>query len=253
MTHVARRIPSSSSLETRNLFRVSFAFWFICGVTTQQEDRRQIIESSRRLGLALDEAQAGRLGRFLDAVLVRNRQLNLTAARSFADALRILVRPALALGRLGLPSPRLVVDLGSGNGFPGIVVAVAWPRARVLLVERRGKKADAIADALMKSDIRNASAVRSDGRVLARQCPEVSAATDLVTVRGVGPLAPTTRVAAPWLAPGGRIVHWKAEVLDDRERAEGQRVAAALGLEVMPDTPFERGTFVVYRKPEAPA
>ncbi|MHC5009611.1 MAG: 16S rRNA (guanine(527)-N(7))-methyltransferase RsmG [Planctomycetota bacterium] len=192
---------------------------------------------------------------YLERVLRRNAEVNLTAARDLGEAVDVLALTALAVGKVwsASPPPRLVVDLGSGNGLPGVVAALAWPSARVLLVERRRKKAAAVAACVGDSGIANAETVACDGRELLAHRPEVAAAVDLVTIRAVGTLERTTRIAVPWLAPGGRIAHWKGERLTPAEQEAGHALARAAGLRVAPELRFPDAygpaRIVIYERP----
>jgi 16S rRNA (guanine527-N7)-methyltransferase len=187
---------------------------------------------ARLRGYPDDDVSVRRLLAYLVALCEFKPSLNLTAARSLEEAAEVLAVTALVVVRAwdGPTPPRRAVDLGSGNGFPGVAVAVAWPDCRVLLVERRAKKARAIESCLRTAGIRNAEPVACDGRELLREVPDVAGRVDLVTARAVGTLEEVTRIAAPWLAPGGRIVHWKGESLDEAERAAGRAAALAAGL-----------------------
>lgn len=166
--------------------------------------------------------------------LVDHPRPNLTAARSVEDAVRVLVVPSLAVAEAWppmRPAPRLVVDIGSGNGFPGLAAAALWPTARVHLVERRQRKAAALAEHVAAGGFADRVTVHAaDARELLTEVHGLVAAADLVLVRAVGPMGDTTRLAAPFVAPGGRLVHWKGPGLGREELAEGRRVAAGLGL-----------------------
>ena len=135
------------------------------------------------------------------------------------------------------------MDLGTGNGLPGIAAALLWPGARTILVDRREKKIRAVERCLALAGLPpSIVGVACDGRELSRNGPDLVRAVDLVTVRAVGDLASTTREAAPWLARGGRIVHWKAAALDAVERAAGDAMARSLRLEALPDVEFTLGS-----------
>ena len=179
--------------------------------------------------------------RYVEAVLAESEHVNLTGAKTLDVALDVLAidsLPVVLAGRLSRGAPRVAVDLGTGNGLPGVVVALAWPNCRVLLVERRAKKAAAVARCLAVVGIRNAEAVAVDGRELLKHDPSLRLGIDLVTVRAVGDLAPTTKEAAPWIARGGRIVHWKPDALSAEERAAGLSTAKGLGLVALDDVEF---------------
>lgn len=196
--------------------------------------------TARSRGYPADDATLRRLVAYLEAVVDANRRVNLTGARTLDAAVDVLALSALAVTRAWASEqpPSRIVDLGTGNGLPGVAAALAWPDAHVLLVERRGKKAAAVAACLARVGVENAEALSLDARDLLRQRPDLSGTIDLVTVRAVGPLAETVRVAAPWLASGGRIAHWKGSRLDDGERQDGKRAAAAAGLRLLDELTF---------------
>lgn len=221
---------------------------------TLQEAAERLTSVAQERGLAWPPGSALRLARYLAAVVRTSADVNLTAAKDLAQAVEVLGVPSLALGRgwpAGRPAPRLVVDLGSGNGLPGVVAALAFPAARVMLVERRAKKARAIEACLREVGLTNAVAPPLDGRELLKAHPNVRRAVDLVLARGVGSLAEVTRVVAPWLAAGARLLQWKAADLDAAERQEGEREAKKAGLVLMNDEVFDPpqpgpGRLVVY-------
>jgi 16S rRNA (guanine527-N7)-methyltransferase len=197
------------------------------------EALRRLRTAAAESGGPLEGGVLERVVAYLEKVLREGRDLNLTAARTLAEAVDVLALSSLAV-RAAWPAdrdpPRRVVDLGTGNGFPGVVAALLWPGARVLLVERRAKKATAVAACCAAVGIGNAEAVPCDGRDLLRERPEVRAGVDLATARAVGTLEETIRIAAPWLAPGGVIAQWKGANLSAEESAAGERAARGAGL-----------------------
>lgn len=117
-----------------------------------------------------------------------------------------------------------VVDLGSGGGLPGLVLAWALPGRRVLLIDRRQKRTDFLARAISRLGWHHVE-VRC-GEV-ARLVDEVRTGAvesfDVVTARGFGPPVVTLRFAAGLIGEHGRIViseppegdRWPADVVSD--------------------------------------
>lgn len=211
--------------------------------------------TARDRGFPDDVATLGHLLDYLEAVLAAGHRVNLTAARDLDRAVDVLALSALATTRTVDRPPARVVDLGTGNGLPGVAAALAWPAAEVLLVERRHKKARAVAACLTATGIANAEAVACDGRELLGARPDVAGTVDLVTVRAVGTLEAAVAVARPWLAPGGRLAHWKGRGLEHRETGAGAAAARRAGLVVLPVLSFddEAGPrhLVLYERPGA--
>lgn len=142
------------------------------------------LSSDSALVRALGEAQAlGMLGaRPIDEVIEHSRV--------FLEGLRGVT------GRL--------VDLGSGGGVPGLVIAVERPDLRIDLVERRGQRADFLRRVVARMNLDDRVRVReTDARTLAQ---EEGGSCGAVTARGFGPPEETLVLARRLLSPVGRIV-----------------------------------------------
>jgi 16S rRNA (guanine527-N7)-methyltransferase len=134
-----------------------------------------------------------------------------------------------ALSGLEIPELRKaqsVADLGSGAGFPGLVLAIALPLAEVSLVESVGRRCEFLERALAATTTANAAVVCAR----AEAWPEGLARHDVVTARALGPLALICEYAAPLLTLGGRLIAWKGRV-SPAEQVAGDRAADELGLE----------------------
>ena len=119
-------------------------------------------------------------------------------------------------------SPIRLADIGSGAGFPGLVLAAAFPAAPVTLVESQRRHA-AVAERLGRAAaLRNVS-------VLPCRAEEVRDRFDVVTVRAVAPLAVLVEYAAPLLVDGGRLVAWKG-ARDAAEEGSGEEAGRLVGL-----------------------
>jgi 16S rRNA (guanine527-N7)-methyltransferase len=88
--------------------------------------------------LELPAAAAERLAAYLAVLAAWNRRINLTAARNPTEQVALLVAPVLPL--LPLLRPGALVDVGSGNGSPGLIVAALDPGRSVCLLEPRVRR-----------------------------------------------------------------------------------------------------------------
>lgn len=119
---------------------------------------------------------------------------------------------------------RVIADLGSGAGFPGLALAVALPQADVALVESVARKCEFIERLRSGAAIDNAHVIH----VRAEQWQDGLDRHDLVTARALAPLAVVCEYAAPLLAIGGTLVAWKGAI-SPAEAQMAERAAALLG------------------------
>jgi 16S rRNA (guanine527-N7)-methyltransferase len=166
-----------------------------------------------------------------------------------ADSLSGLEVPALA-------SARRLADIGAGAGFPGLVLAIAIPRAQVDLIESAGRKTAVIDRLIQAAQLGNARSITARVEDYARQPAAVGGgreAYDAVTARAVGPLALLVEYAAPLLRKDGVLVAWKGARDASEERA-GAAAAEKVGMavkEVVPVQPYptsENRHLHVFRK-----
>jgi len=97
-----------------------------------------------------------------------------------------------------------VIDLGSGGGVPGLVVAVRRPDLDVVLVEAMAKRCAFLREAIVALGLSNARVVEGRVEVLGRS--ELRGSADAVVARSFGAPAVTAECAAPLLHVGGLVV-----------------------------------------------
>jgi 16S rRNA (guanine527-N7)-methyltransferase len=132
----------------------------------------------------------------------------------------------------GLEVPELsdakrIADVGSGAGFPGLVLAAALPDAQVDLIESVSRKTAFITQAARAAGIANATALTARAEDLARA--EGRESYDVVTARAVGRLSTLAELASPLLKEGGVLIAWKGRRDEDEER-QMERASASLAM-----------------------
>lgn len=196
-------------------------------IPTELELRHRLERLGERW--ALSESVVARL-----ELLLRQLADDPQAPTSVRDVLRgVDVHVADCLS--GFQVPRLrqlddVVDIGSGAGFPGLVLAAAMPTTRFDLVESSGRKSEFLERMVKALDLGNA-------RVVNRRVEEWAAGPGAgayggAVVRAVGSLATLVEYAAPLLRHDGLLVAWKGRRDPDEER-EGAVAAALLGMRLL--------------------
>ena len=160
---------------------------------------------------------------YLGAMLAENRNVNLTAIREPSQGvlLHALDSIAIASEELGLRPPSACLDLGTGNGFPGVVVACLFPDAEVTLMDRTLKKLKAIERALVAAELASDRIRTVQMDAAAAPAHGHKAAYDLVTARAVGDARSIGRLARPMLRPGGSFVIWMSDEQRETNKSPG--------------------------------
>lgn len=109
-----------------------------------------------------------------------------------------------------------IADIGSGAGFPGLVLAVALPGARIDLIESVGRKCDFMRRAIETAQISNATVLNTRSEDWAAS--EGRERYDAVTARAVGRLSTLAELASPLLKPNGILIAWKGKRDPEEER-----------------------------------
>ena len=133
-----------------------------------------------------------------------------------------------ALDALDVPqvrAARRIADLGSGAGFPGLVLAVALPEAHVALVESIARKGAFQRRAIEDAGLENVEAVTAR----AEAWPAGHGAHDLIVARALAPLGVLIEYAGPLLELGGHLLAYKGH-RDATEEADAAAAGDAVGL-----------------------
>jgi len=170
------------------------------------------------LGLTLPAATLERLLSYLVLLRKWNAAYNLTAVRDaahmrtqhLADCLAVVSPLRRQIG--AAPSLRLL-DVGSGGGLPGVVLALVEPAWHVTCVDTVGKKAAFIRQAAGELGLPNLQAVHA--RVEGMPGPLF----DVITARAFSSLSDFVRLTRSLLAPGGVWMAMKGRRPDDELRA----------------------------------
>jgi 16S rRNA (guanine527-N7)-methyltransferase len=112
------------------------------------------------------------------------------------------------VGAIGpLPAGSRLIDIGSGGGLPGLVLAATYPHAAIVLVDRRTKRTDFLRRAVGRHGFDHVMIRADDVAVVVDEVAEhIQEPFDVVTARGFGPPETTLRTAVGLLARTGRIV-----------------------------------------------
>ena len=170
-------------------------------MTSPSDDEElRLTSGARQLGVELTGAHASLLLRYLDRLYTWNRSAGLTTiARS--DAVRLHLLDSLSVVP-HLHASKMIADLGSGGGLPGIPIAVVRPDAKVILVEARRRKASFLAETARELGCSNCEVVHGKAQELRGQ----ERGVDTIVARAFLPARALAELGRSLLGQGGKIV-----------------------------------------------
>ena len=211
-------MPINSSTASMRPPAISAPADAACDVPTAS-----LIADARSLGVCLSDAVACQFARY-HAELVRwNRRANLTAitdweavrTRHFLDSLSAAAALPAATLRSGA-----IIDIGSGAGFPGIPLKLAYPSMRATLVDATAKKTAFLAHICAALDLQDTTALNGRAETLAHE-PDLRERFDAVLARAVADAATLAELTLPFARVGGLVVlHKKGDIRAELERAQ---------------------------------
>lgn len=189
-------------------------------------DSKKVQDASPLPRDSLSTAQRAAITRVLE--LLREERASISSVTDPHRAWRVHVADSLTgLEVEALRDAERIADIGSGAGFPGLVLAVAMPAAQVDLIESVGRKCAFIQRAIDAAGIANARVFNERSEVLA--AADGREAYDAVTARAVGRLSTLAELATPLLREGGTLVAWKGR-RDADEEAQLANASAQLAM-----------------------
>lgn len=144
-----------------------------------------------------------------DIILARNEDINVTAIREHEEFMRKNIADSLSV--CGLPefeSANLVVDLGTGGGFPGLPLAIARPEKKFLLADSVGKKLKVVEEAAKELGLLNVYTLHARAEDMGRDKAHRER-FDLAVSRAVADMAVLCEYCLPLVKPGGHFIAYK--------------------------------------------
>jgi 16S rRNA (guanine527-N7)-methyltransferase len=170
----------------------------------------------------------GKLYAFNEFLYEKNEVMNLTRIkkdesvyRNFLDSLNPVALNALA-------DAKSIIDIGSGSGFPGMALAIAYPEKSITMVEATGKKAAFLEEAVQTLGIYNAKVVSARAEELAHDAMHREK-YDAVTARAVAAMRVVCELCAGFVHTGGKLIFYKGMKAEE-EIAEAKQAFYMLGL-----------------------
>ena len=173
-----------------------------------RKDTELLIE---KLTSEYGEERTVRLISYIDMVLERNEHINLTAVRDRDEAMQKHLADSLLITSLSeYREAEKIIDVGTGAGFPGALLAIADPDKEFVLLDSTLKRLRVIDEFARTLGIDNLRTVHARAEEISRK-PEYSGAFDLCISRAVASLDKLSGWCLPFVRSGGYFIPYKGE------------------------------------------
>lgn len=188
----------------------------------------------------LTDEMCEQLGTYGEMLIEWNEKMNLTAIKEPDEILiKHFYDCLLFLKNVEIPQKAKVIDVGTGAGFPGVVLKIARPDIQLTLLDGLNKRITFLNAVLEKIGL-SATAVHGRAEEFAKK-PEYRETYDIACARAVARLNVLTEYCLPFVKSGGQFVSMKGPAAEE-ELAEAKKAISVLG--------GEKGGFFAEKLPD---
>ena len=180
----------------------------------------KFVEELSKIGINLNEKQIKQLKEYCDLIIEWNDKINLTAITDPKDIYLKHFYDSLTLFKaIDLNRELNLCDVGSGAGFPGIVLKIVYPNLEIVLVDSLNKRVTFLNTVIKKLHLEKIEAIHERAEIYAKENREKY---DLVTARAVANLTMLSELCIPLVKEKGYFIAMKSnnkQEIDDSYQA----------------------------------
>ena len=211
----------------------------------------KFLNELKNINVELSEKQLEQFRIYYEMLVEKNKVMNLTGITEWEEVLEKHFLDSISLIRVYNPRQNIsVIDMGTGAGFPGVPLKIAFPELRVTLADSLNKRVLFLQEVIDTLELKDIEAIHGRAEDLARD-KRYREQYDLSVSRAVANLSTLTEYCLPFVKIGGQFVSYKSGEVD-AEVAESKSAVFLLGGKVKEVVKFELGesgrSFIVIDK-----
>ena len=180
-------------------------------------NKETFIKELKKLNIELKETTLAMLNEYYSILKEENQKYNLTRIIEEDDVYLKHFYDSLTITKIIDISNQSICDLGSGAGFPGLVLGICFPSAKLTLIESNGKKCNFLNIVKKKLNLNNVTIINTRIEEYAKENRELY---DIVTARAVAPLKHLLEYGIPLVKINGVFIAMKANVENEEKNID---------------------------------
>lgn len=182
----------------------------------------------KSINIDLSSAQIDRLNAFYEMLIETNKVMNLTAITEYDEVVIKHFADSAAIHNIyDMSRVNRLIDVGTGAGFPGIVLKIIYPDTEMLLLDSLNKRVLFLNRVIEKLGLRGIEAIHGRAEDMA-QNKSYREDFDLCVSRAVAALSALSEYCIPFVKSGGSFISYKAAGCEE-EVADAKKAVALLG------------------------
>ena len=177
------------------------------------------------LGISLYDEQVEKFLLYYEMLMEWNEMINLTAITDYEDIMKKHYIDSLSLVKVcDLTGSLSLIDVGTGAGFPGLVLKIAFPDMKVTLLDSLSKRIHFLDEVIFKLGIQGVNTVHGRAEDYAKQ-GEFRESFDLCVSRAVANLSTLAEYCLPFVKMDGLFISYKSERVSEELENAGNAIS----------------------------